>query len=122
MLQDLRTSGLETDLRFKPARRACEASILSGRIVPENSRSSYSWRVSDLGRVISLMKARPLDCHSRPVVDSKGLSTMCHLKIDFPFTQIVLYKLCCGSKPYRTVVGFTKMIILYALKLLVEAY
>ena len=31
------------------------------------------------------MKARPLDYHSRLIVDSENLSVMCNLKIDFPF-------------------------------------
>ena len=45
---------------------ALEASIvLLGRAVSENSQSSYSWRVFELGRVISLMAARSLDYHSR---------------------------------------------------------
>ena len=46
------TFGFENDLRFSSARRACEASIvLSGKAVSENSRSSYSWRVSELGKI-----------------------------------------------------------------------
>ena len=65
---------LYSDMRFRkfvsPNPRAAflafEASVvLSGRAVSENSRSSYSWRVFELGRVISLMTARPLDYHSR---------------------------------------------------------
>ena len=37
---------------------ALEASVVfSERVVSENSRSSYSWRVFGLGRVISLMTA-----------------------------------------------------------------
>ena len=38
----------------------------------ENSRSGYSWRVSKLGRVVSFMNTRPLDYHSRLVVDFEG--------------------------------------------------
>ena len=35
--------------------------VLSRRVVPWNSRSSYSQRVFELGRVISFTTARPLD-------------------------------------------------------------
>ena len=38
--------------------------VFSGRVVSEDSRSSYSWRVFELGRVISFTTARPLDHHS----------------------------------------------------------
>ena len=42
--------------------------------------------------------------------DSVGLPAMSHLKFDFLFfTNIVLYKLRCGSKLYSTVVGHTKL-------------
>ena len=50
-----------------------------------NSRSSQSWRAFELGSIISLLNVRPLDYRSRKIVDSEGLSAMCHLKIDFPF-------------------------------------
>ena len=44
---------------------ACKASIVRlERVVSENSQSSYSWRVSKLGRVISLLNVRPHDFHS----------------------------------------------------------
>ena len=33
--------------------------VISGRAVPENSRSSYSRRVFELGRIVSLVTARP---------------------------------------------------------------
>ena len=69
---------------------ALEASIiLSGRVA-SNSRSSCLWQVSELERVISLMNARPLDYCSRLIVDSEGLSAMCHLKLDSFFSQRVL--------------------------------
>ena len=38
---------------------ALAANVVSGRVAA-NSRSSYSWRVFESGRVISLMTARPL--------------------------------------------------------------
>ena len=38
--------------------------VLSGRVVPENSRSSYPQRVLGLRGVVSLMTARPLEYHS----------------------------------------------------------
>ena len=44
---------------------AFEASvILSGRIVPGNSRSSYPQPAFELGRVVLLMTPRPLESHS----------------------------------------------------------
>ena len=47
---------VRNNLRFKPARRSCEANIiLSGRIVSENSRSNYWWRLFGWGRVISFL-------------------------------------------------------------------
>ena len=43
-----------------------------GGLSLENSQSGYSWRMSEMGRVISLINARPLDYHSRLIVDSEG--------------------------------------------------
>ena len=38
--------------------------VLSERVVSENSPISYSWRVFELGRVVSLMTARLLEYHN----------------------------------------------------------
>ena len=35
--------------------------VLSGKLIPENLRSSYSLQVFELGRVTSFMTIRPLD-------------------------------------------------------------
>ena len=35
--------------------------VLSGKVVPENSRSSYPQRVFELGKIVSLMTTRPLE-------------------------------------------------------------
>ena len=44
-----------------------------GGLSLENSQSGYSWRVSELGKVISLINALLLDYHhSRRIVDSGG--------------------------------------------------
>ena len=49
------------------------------------------------------------------------MSETSYEKLTSLFTQIVLYKLHYGSKLYAEVVDRTKMRILYALELLVEA-
>ena len=38
----------------------------------ENSQSDYSGRVSEMGRVTSLINARPVGYHSRLIIDSEG--------------------------------------------------
>ena len=51
---------------------AVQVLFSQGGLSLDNSRSGCSWRVSDLGRVISLINARPLDYHSRLIIDSEG--------------------------------------------------
>ena len=51
------------------------------------SRSSQSWRVSDLGRAVLLLNARPLDYHSKLIEDSVSIKCLrCIVrKTDIPF-------------------------------------
>ena len=55
------TYGFESLRLLTRAYLAFPASVvLSERVVPDNSRSSYSRRVFELGRIVSLMTARLL--------------------------------------------------------------
>ena len=42
--------------------------VLSERVAPESSRSSYSRRLFELGRAISLTTARPFDYHNSRLI------------------------------------------------------
>ena len=60
-----------------------------------------TWRVSELGMVISLLNARSLDYHSR---DSVVWSAMGHLKFEFPFLAKRTVSFAADAKLYSTVV------------------
>ena len=67
---------------------ALEASVvLTGSVLSANSRSSQSWRVSELGRVISFLTTRPLDYYSRLIEYSVSFKCLrCVVrKTDFAF-------------------------------------
>ena len=59
----LRKFDIRTFVSFKPRIELGLATnlVLSGTVVSENSRSSYSRRVFELGKVVSLMTARHLE-------------------------------------------------------------
>ena len=64
--------------------------------------------IAELGRVISLIDARPLDYNSRLIVDSVGLPAMDHLKFDFPFLAKSTVSFAADTKLYSTVVRFVQ--------------